>query len=439
MDEGGARQEAARGIDRGDHRLVGVAGLAVRPIDRAAGEQRHPRQIDPVRPDRVRHRQPIGLAELEIVGAMAWRDVDEAGALVGGDKARRQQRHLELVALAPERVARDGPGEGGAGKALDQRIGLDPAAGGDRLGQRCGDEQDLARPRPAAFGGPVDPHRRVFERRAERDRAVAGQGPRRRRPDQRRRVDQRRQPGADDWKPHPNGRRFVVVIFDLGLGQRGLLDHRPQHRLRAAVEPAIHQKLADLADDLRLGRKSHRRIRVGPVADDAQSLELGLLHLDPVRGELAAFAAELVGRDAVLRHLPRPVLFLDHPFDRQAVAVPARHIGRVLAQHLLRAVDHVLQDLVQRVADMEMAVGVRRAVMQHEFLASLRGLAQPAVQIHRRPAREDRRLALWQIAAHRKLGLGQKDGRTIIRRHRETLDENRKATAPPILRRGPGR
>ncbi len=153
MDQRVARQQAAGGVDRGDHRLVGVAGLAVRPIDRAAGEQRHARQIDPVRPDRVRHRQPVRLAQFEIVGAMARRDVDETGALVGLDKARRQQRHVEFVALAGERMARDGAGERRARKARLHRIRLDAAAGGDLVGERGGDQQGLARtargcPRP---------------------------------------------------------------------------------------------------------------------------------------------------------------------------------------------------------------------------------------------------------------------------------------------------
>ena len=70
MDERAARQEPAGGVDRGDHRVVGVARLAVRAIDRAPGEQRHARQIDPVRPDRVEHRQAVRLAELPIVGAV---------------------------------------------------------------------------------------------------------------------------------------------------------------------------------------------------------------------------------------------------------------------------------------------------------------------------------------------------------------------------------
>ena len=104
-------EEPALGIDRGDHGLVRIAGFAVGSIDRSAGEERHRRQIDPVWADRVRNRQSVRLAELEVVGAVPRGDVDEAGSLVGLHKARGKQRHLEIVTPAAQRMARNRSGE----------------------------------------------------------------------------------------------------------------------------------------------------------------------------------------------------------------------------------------------------------------------------------------------------------------------------------------
>ncbi len=61
-----------------------------------------------------------------------------------------------------------------------------------------------------------------------------------------------------------------------------------------------------------------------------------------------------------------PCSYFDLVLDRQAVAVPARHVGRVEAGQRLRADDDVLEDLVDRVADVDVAVGVGRAVVQDE-------------------------------------------------------------------------
>src|SRR4029077_20443276 len=113
-----------------------------------------------------------------------------------------------------------------------------------------------------------------------------------------------------------------------------------------------------------------------PIADHAKPFEVALLDLDPMGGKLPAFATELINRDAVLRLIARAILLLDNPLDRQPVAVPARNIGGVLAEHLLRAVDDILEDLVQRGPEMDLPIGVRRAVVQDEFLAPERGSAQ---------------------------------------------------------------
>lgn len=48
-----------------------------------------------------------------------------------------------------------------------------------------------------------------------------------------------------------------------------------------------------------------------------------------------------------------------------ALPTPAAPVAHRYLQQLV-AVDNVLQDLVQRVADVQVAVGVRRAVVQRE-------------------------------------------------------------------------
>jgi L-alanine-DL-glutamate epimerase-like enolase superfamily enzyme len=48
------------------------------------------------------------------------------------------------------------------------------------------------------------------------------------------------------------------------------------------------------------------------------------------------------------------------------VAVPARHITHRVTRHAVGAVDHILVDLVQRMANVQVAVGVGRAIMQRK-------------------------------------------------------------------------
>ena len=71
---------------------------------------------------------------------------------------------------------------------------------------------------------------------------------------------------------------------------------------------------------------------------------------------LRGLGAELDDVHGVLVQPLLAVLFLDLPFDRQAVAVPARHVGRIEAGQVARLDDDVLQDLVDRVAGVQLAI-----------------------------------------------------------------------------------
>ena len=219
--------------------------------------------------------------------------------------------------------------------------------------------------------------------------------------------------------------RLVVVIFDLGLGQRGLFDRRPHHGLGALIERAVHQELHELVCNHRLGVIVHGQIGIIPIAGDAQTLEFLTLDADPFVCKGAAFLTEVDNRHFVLVLALLAVLLFDLPFDGQTVAVPPRHIARIKAQHLVGPDDHVLDRLVQRVTDVQVAVGVRRAIVQREGLAFGVGafcggglFAQLVIHTNLRPTLQPAGLALGQARAHREISFGQIEGVCIFRRLR---------------------
>ena len=98
------------------------------------------------------------------------------------------------------------------------------------------------------------------------------------------------------------------------------------------------------------------------------------------------------------------------------MAVPARDIGRETAFHPFAFNNDILQDLVEGMTDVGVAVGVGRAVVQHEGrLARTRGGHFP-VKIHFLPVLEHFLLPLREIGAHGKIGDGKIQSIFIIHR-----------------------
>jgi hypothetical protein len=255
-------------------------------------------------------------------------------------------------------------------------------------------------------------HQLVGELRVQVERLVAGDRPRRRRPDHRvaGALRQRRQAegvrhaaalGIVEREGDVDGGRLLVLVFDLGLGQRRAAVEAPVHRLQALEEEAALVNLAEGADLVGLVAEGHGQVGVVPLAQHAEADEILLLALDLLGGKGAAQRARLVGRQVLA------VQLLDLVLDRQAVAVPARHVGRIEAGQRLRADDDVLEDLVDGMADVDVAVGVRRAVVQHEARPPGRGLADLLVELAALPVGHPLRLAPGEVALHREGGVGK--------------------------------
>ena len=306
---------------------------------------------------------------------------------------------------------------------------IDPGRLHDLVGELVGDDVEVAGLRPVIRGGSRNPVEAVGDRRRICDGAIGRDGPGRRRPDHHagglkvrdrggiaRRAQLHLSRGIEcvDRELDPYRARLVLVVLDFRFSQGRALDNGPHDGLRPAIKLAGHGERHQLGRDLRLGGERHRRIGMSPVALDAQALELLALDTQPMLGERTAFTAELDDGNLVLVLPLRAVFFLDLPLDRQAVAVPSRHVVRIVPEHLLRPGHEILQDLVERVADVDVAICIGWAVVQHELRTTLRSLAQASIEVHVGPAREHLRLALRQARAHGKIGLRQEQRLGIV-------------------------
>ena len=149
-----------------------------------------------------------------------------------------------------------------------------------------------------------------------------------------------------------------------------------------------------------------RQVRIVPIAQHAEPLELRALDVDVfARVGLAGLAdgGGVGGGVAGLAHV-----LGDLELDRQPVAIPARHVGRAEAAQGLVLDDDVLENLVQRGADVDVAIGEGRAVVQDELLARpARWAWMCCVEPGGLPLLQPLRFPRDQVGLHREIGLRQ--------------------------------
>src|SRR2546430_8620819 len=72
----------------------------------------------------------------------------------------------------------------------------------------------------------------------------------------------------------------------------------------------------------------------------------------------------------MIRRPPRSTLFpyttLFRSLNRQAVAIPAGDVGRIVPRHAFGLNDKILENFVEAGAEMDLSGGVRRAVVQNK-------------------------------------------------------------------------
>ena len=357
--DGAGGEQAAGVIQRLDddgHGLPDVQPAKQRKVGRVAAAALH-------RVQDVGVRQAVRHAGVEVFNTVGGRRVHDTRAVGVGGVVGKVDRRQALVAFvhvvqrvleveATQLVAH-GRGDDGAFDAIALERVFHP-----RLGQH---QQATGR---------ID--QCVLDVRADVERLVGGDGPRGGGPDD-------DEGGLVELRQAERGGQFVrlgglkrhidcvallVLVLDLGLGQRRSAVEAPVHRLQAPIDkPPLHQPL-EQAQLARLVRLVHGLVGVVPFAQHAQALEV--LHL---QGDLLGGVGAALGLHLVAAQVAAVKLF-DLVFDRQAVAVPAGHVMRVQALQLPGLDDHVLQDLVDRVAGVQLAIGIRWAVVQDEFFAS---------------------------------------------------------------------
>src|SRR5436853_7932655 len=162
----------------------------------------------------------------------------------------------------------------------------------------------------------------------------------------------------------------------------------PVDRLQSAKEVTFLQERQKCVRDARFVAFTHRKIWISPATQDTQTFEIAAMLIDVAQSEFPADTPKLHWSDAAL--FASELLF-HLRLDRQTVAIPAGNVRRSKTSHGLRLHDHILQNLVERGAQMDCARRIRRTIVQHVCGVPFAGLLNPLVKLTVLPLGENAR------------------------------------------------
>ena len=206
---------------------------------------------------------------------------------------------------------------------------------------------------------------------------------------------------------------MLVVVLQLRLSERGLVRDRPVDRLERAIDEPLLDEIGKHFQDRLLIVARHGEIGMLVIRQRQQPLHLCGLQLViflRVLGALApnSHAARVLVELVELLYLAgREELGHHHVLDGKPVAIPAGHVGAVLAAHQPGAHNEVLEHLVEQMTSVQQPVGIGRAVVKHERLGVGPLSQRRVIQLHLLPPLLRMRLVLRQPRPHGKVGLGQ--------------------------------
>ena len=150
------------------------------------------------------------------------------------------------------------------------------------------------------------------------------------------------------------------------------------------------------------------------ISKTAQTLELRHLVAHMLHGIVRTVLPQLHRFNGTAFHADR---LHSLQLDGQTVGVPAGHIGGAEAAHILVLNDKILEHLVERRAQMDLAVGIGRTVMQHILGLAFVACNHFPIEIFFLPVCQGLRLTLGQVSPHREIGFGQIQCLVIILWH----------------------
>src|SRR4030066_309668 len=110
-------------------------------------------------------------------------------------------------------------------------------------------------------------------------------------------------------------------------------------------------------------------------------------------------------------------LFIYLMFYRKPMAVPSGYVRGIKSLHRLRPDNDIFEDLIQSVTNVDIAISIRRPIVEDIFLSILTSFPEPLIKISCLPFLKHDLFHFGEVCLHREVGPGEVERVFIILFH----------------------
>ena len=224
-------------------------------------------------------------------------------------------------------------------------------------------------------------------------------------------------------KFYVNGIAGILCVLNFSFRQCSFAVRAPVNRLKALVNQTFFAHIRKNFNLLCFIVMRQGNVWMGPIAKTTQTLKFIALTVNVGKREFTANFAQLYIRNRFT--VSNTGLFAGFQLGRQAMRIPAGNIRRLKTGHVLGTDNHIFQNFVESGSQMDIAVCIRRAIMQDINRLALIFFHDLTVQVFCFPRRKSIRLPFGQMRLHREFSFWQIQSAFIIHRCSSLLQRSR--------------
>lgn len=195
------------------------------------------------------------------------------------------------------------------------------------------------------------------------------------------------------------------MILELRIGKRSEIKERKNKGIREEIKMEGGWEFKKIERNKRLRMEINSGVGVIEVEEDRKEIELIGMENDKVGRELKKLIEELVDRKLVIVFEWGEIFLIDIKLNRKEVEIKERKIVWIVEENMERESDEVFKNIVKRMEDMDIEVGIGREIMEKIEREVIGMLEKIFIEVNLIKEMEKKRIEMRKERENRKISM----------------------------------